>query len=233
MRHLPRRVRASTPAFETRHWVAAIIPLTLTDALLIVNLQADLLVLGLFRDAADVGIYRAAVLVASQVTIGLTVANEVLAPHVARLQQAGDRQGLQSLVRQAQGWLALSGLVLAGICVLADREILTFVFGPAYAGGASALAVLAAGQFISVVAGANAVLLNMSGNERDVLRVFAVSAAVNLAANFALVPSFGLMGAAIATAGCQLVTNALLLHYVRRRLGLTMLPRVLASLSGR
>jgi O-antigen/teichoic acid export membrane protein len=220
MRHLPRQVHASAAAFETRSWVTAIVPLTLTDALLIVNLQADLLVLGLFRDAADVGIYRAAVLVASQVTIGLTVANEVLAPHIARLHQAGDRIGLQSLVRQAQGWLALSGLVLAGICILADREILTFVFGSAYVGGATALAVLAAGQFITVVAGTNSVLLNMSGNERDVLRVFAVSAVANLAANFALVPSFGLMGAAVATTTCQLITNALLLFYVRRRLGL-------------
>lgn len=219
MRHLPQPVRASTAAFETRSWVKAIIPLTLTDALLIVNLQADLLVLGLFRDAADVGIYRAAVLVASQVTIGLTVANEVLAPHIARLHQAGDCTGLKLLVRQAQRWLALSGLVLAGVCIIGDREILTLVFGSAYAGGAAALAVLAAGQFISVVAGTNSVLLNMSGNERDVLRVFTISAVVNLAANFALVPSFGMMGAAIATTGSQLATNALLLHYVHRRLG--------------
>lgn len=224
MRHMPREVRTSPAVFETKSWLAAVIPLTLTDALLIFNLQADLLVLGLFNTAADVGIYRAAVLVAAQVTTGLTVANEVLAPHIARLHQAGDRAGLQALIRQARGWLVLSGLVLAGVCIFAGREILSFVFGGAYAGGALALAILAGGQLATVVAGTTAVLLNMSGNERDVLRVFALSAVINVVANFTLVPLMGMVGAAIATTCCQLVTNGLLLSFVHHRLGLEILP---------
>ncbi|GAA0551239.1 O-antigen/teichoic acid export membrane protein [Rhizomicrobium palustre] len=222
MRHLPPAVRESTPAFESKSWVTAIIPLTLTDALLIVNLQADLVILGLFRDAADVGIYRAAVLVATQVTVGLTVANEVLSPHIARLHQAKDHAGLKALMRQALRWLVLSGVVLAGISMLASREILTFVFGAPYAGGATALTILAFGQFVSVAAGTGAVLLNMSGHEKDVLRVFALSAIANVAANFILIPFFGLVGAAIATTLCQIATNLLLLVHVRRRLGFSI-----------
>jgi O-antigen/teichoic acid export membrane protein len=224
MRHLPPQVHGASAAFESKAWLAAIIPLTLTDALLIFNLQADLLVLGLFRDAADVGVYRAASLVALQVTVGLTVANEVLAPHIARLHQAGDRAGLQALLRQALGWLTLSGLVLAGVCMAGGREILVFVFGAAYAGGGTALAILAFGQFITVAAGTGSLLLNMTGHEKDVLRVFAISAVTNLGLNLALVPRFGLAGAAVATTVCQLVTNTLLIAYVHRRLGLSFWP---------
>jgi O-antigen/teichoic acid export membrane protein len=224
MRHLPPPVHTANAAFESKAWLAAIIPLTLTDALLIFNVQADLLLLGVFRDATDVGIYRAASLVALQVTIGLAVANEVLAPHVARLHQAGDRAGLQALMRHTLGWLALSGVLLAGFCILAGREILIFVFGAAYAGGTTVLAILACGQFVAVAAGTGSVLLNMTGHEKDVLRVFAISAATNVAANIALIPSLGIAGAALATASCQIVTNGLLLYFVRRRLGINLWP---------
>jgi len=224
MRHLPSSVRTNPAAFDSRNWVSAIIPLTLTDALLIVNMQADLVILGVFRDAADVGLYRAAVLVATQVTVGLTIANEVLSPHIARLHLAGDSAGLKSMMRQALGWLALTGVVLAGVCIMAGREILVFVFGTPYAGGAHALAILAFGQFVTVAAGTGAVLLNMSGHEKDVLRVFAISAITNVAANLLLIPLLGLVGAAIATTCCQIFSNALLLFYVRRRLGFSFWP---------
>jgi len=183
-----------------------------------------LLLLGVFCDATDVGIYRAASLVALQVTIGLAVANEVLAPHIARLHQAGDRAGLQALMRHALGWLTLSGVLFAGFCILAGREILVFVFGGAYAGGTTALAILACGQFVAVAAGTGTVLLNMSGHEKDVLRVFAVSAAANVVANIALIPPLGIAGAALATASCQIITNGLLLYFVRRRLGIRLWP---------
>jgi O-antigen/teichoic acid export membrane protein len=221
MYHLPREVRSSGPAFESKSWFSAIIPLTLTDAVLIFNLQADLLLLGVLGNAAEVGIYRAVTLVATQVTIGLTVANEALAPQVARLHQANDRAGLQALLKRVLGWLTLSGVVLAGICILFGQEIIIVVFGKAYAGGATALAILACGALISVAAGTGAVLLNMSGHERDVLRIFAVSAVANVAANIVMIPLLGMTGAAIATVGCQVFTNGLLIYFVRRRLGLS------------
>jgi O-antigen/teichoic acid export membrane protein len=221
MYHLPKEVRSSRPAFESKSWFSAIIPLTLTDAVLIFNLQADLLLLGVLGNATEVGIYRAVTLVATQVTIGLTVANEALAPQVARLHQAKDRAGLQALLKRVLGWLTLSGVVLAGICILFGQEIIVIVFGKAYAGGATALAILACGALISVAAGTGAVLLNMSGHERDVLRIFAVSAVVNVAANIVMIPLLGMTGAAIATVGCQLFTNGLLVYFVRRRLGLS------------
>lgn len=220
MRNLPGEVRTAKAAFDSKAWVTAIIPLTLTDALLIFNLQADLLVLGIFRNAADVGTYRAAALVALQITTGLTIANEVLAPHIARLWQAQDRSGLKALIRHASFWLALTGALLAGFCILADQEILTLVFGKAYIGGARALAILALAQFVAVTAGIGSVLLNMTGHEKDVLRVFSFSAVANLGANLVMVPLLGIDGAAIATAACQLFTNGLLLYFVRKRLKL-------------
>jgi O-antigen/teichoic acid export membrane protein len=61
----------------------------------------------------------------------------------------------------------------------------------------------------------------MSGHERDVLRIFAVSAVANVAANIVMIPLLGMTGAAIATVGCQVFTNGLLIYFVRRRLGLS------------
>lgn len=45
------------------------------------------------------------------------------------------------------------------------------------------------------------VLLNMIGRETDVLRAAFIAVSVNVALNLILVPRFGMMGAAISSAG--------------------------------
>ena len=81
---------------------------------------------------------------------------------------------------------------------------------------------MAFGQFLAVAAGVGSVLLTMSGHEKDVLWIFALSATINLAANIVFVPIFGMVGAACATTFCQLVTNVILGQLVWRRLGLAL-----------
>ena len=99
-----------------------------------------------------------------------------------------------------------------------DR-LLTFVFGAAYAQGATALAVLCFGQLLNAAVGPVGVLLNMSGHERDTLIGVSMASGANVILNLLLIPFLGLLGAAIASAATLAIWNMLLMRQVKNRLG--------------
>ena len=96
----------------------------------------------------------------------------------------------------------------------------TFVFGAAYGGSGAALGILAIGQLCDAAFGSVVFLLNMTGHERDTVRGLSIGVVVNALLNLALIPLFGINGAAAATALTLLIWNVLLWRAVRRRLGI-------------
>jgi O-antigen/teichoic acid export membrane protein len=73
---------------------------------------------------------------------------------------------------------------------------------------------------VDVVCGPVGLLLIMTGHERTSARVVAVTTALNVALNAALIPAFGGVGAASATACSIVVRNLVLVVTARRRLHL-------------
>ena len=63
-------------------------------------------------------------------------------------------------------------------------------------------------------------LLNMTGHHRDTIRIYALAALANIALNLLLIPSFGIIGAAIGTYMAMLGGNVFLYRLVRKRLGI-------------
>ncbi len=63
-------------------------------------------------------------------------------------------------------------------------------------------------------------LLNMTGHHRDTMRVYAFSAVANIILNLLLIPSFGIIGAAVGSYAAMLGGNIFLYRLVKKRLGL-------------
>ncbi len=82
--------------------------------------------------------------------------------------------------------------------------------------------VLFAGILAKAVVGPGEVLLNMSGHQKLCVSLYAAILAANVALNMTLVPRFGLMGAASATAMATMI-EAILLHLaVRHTFGISL-----------
>jgi O-antigen/teichoic acid export membrane protein len=94
------------------------------------------------------------------------------------------------------------------------------MFGPEFPSAQPGLIILVLGQTINVVMGPVALLLVMTGHEREVAVATALSAALNIALNLVMIPAWGLMGTSLAVAISVSVWNILLAVRVRRRLGL-------------
>jgi O-antigen/teichoic acid export membrane protein len=68
--------------------------------------------------------------------------------------------------------------------------------------------------------GSVAFILNMTGHERDSAWGISAAAGVNVLLNLALIPSFGIEGAATATAASLAIWNIILARRVFQRTGL-------------
>ena len=223
-RYRPQELRGVASHYRPGTWFVAAWPMALTQGFQQINRHADVLLLGLLAAVADVGVYRVAAQGALLVSLGLTALNTVVAPFAVRLNAAGERHKLQKLVRRtAQAALAFA-LPAVALFAVAGEWLLVTLFGNEFAAAYWPLLILALGQLANAGFGATGMLLNMTGFERDVTRVVAVAAGLNVALNLVLIPLFGVIGAAMATSASLVFWNVWLWQVVHRRLGVSSLP---------
>lgn len=218
-RVLPSEIKKAAPTYQPRLWIAGALPLLLVSGLDIVNTQMNILMLGSLAGARAVSLYAAAERGAGLVAFPLTAANASLAPLFAGLYAAGERERLQRLVTKSARAILLCSTLLALALAVGGTWFLRF-FGPGFLPARHALLILSAGQWINAAMGTVASLLLMTGHAREAARGLAVTVAVNFLLNLALIPRWGVEGAAFAAAGSLALWNVLLAGFVRRRLGI-------------
>ncbi len=101
----------------------------------------------------------------------------------------------------------------AAVVLLALGWPLLWLFGPQFVAGYPVMFILVVGFLLRSSMGPAEFLLNMLGEQRLCAAVLATTAVLDIALNLALVPRFGMLGAATATS-ISLVTAALLNYLV-------------------
>ncbi len=229
-RALPVQTKTVTADYDTGTWMRSVLPLSFLAGMQIVNNQTDIVMLGIFTSAADVGVYRVAVQGANLVTFTLAAMNMVLGPNIARMYTAGEHEPLQHVVTWSSLVILFTAMPVAGAFIIFGKPILAMIFGEEYLRGHTALSILCLGQLINAGAGSVGLLLNMTGYERDTAVGVGVAAACNVILNLALIPLFGMEGAAAATAISLAVWNVILVRRVSQRIGIVsigFIPTVL------
>lgn len=218
MRALPASARGVPPVYETATWMRSAWPLFLVAAMNVVNERVATILLGALRDAESVGVFSVVQRGSELIAFFFLAVGPALAPTIASLSTRGDALQLQQIVvRSARATLVLSlpvGLLLIGF---GDRFLL--LYGPDFASGRIALAILCVGQLVNVALGPVSLLLLMSGHERDAAWSLGVTALIAAGLNAALIPGWGVTGAATATAATVILRSLLLTYLVARRLG--------------
>lgn len=206
-------------ATDFRQWLSVSLQIFASMCFVSLFTYTDILVLNALSTPQDVAIYFAAIKTMSitsfiSFAIASVVAHKFVERHVA-----GDRAGLERLVAGSVRWnFWASAALVAGI--LALGHFILGLFGPDFTVGYGLLFVLAIGFLIRASVGPAERLLNMLGEQRIVIAVYAAAFAVNLTLALSLVPWLGLYGAAIAVSAGSLTEAAALYAAVRMRLGL-------------
>jgi O-antigen/teichoic acid export membrane protein len=218
---LRRAVPPGEPRYASRLWLRTALPIALVDATELLLLNADVLVVGLFFPPEQVAIYFAATRIAQILEYIRYSGSAATAQHYAALRATGRRTELHRLV--ALVTLATSGLTIIGAVTLSfAAPFLLALFGPDFAPAIWLVPILASGMVAACLCGPGEDVLTMLGEERVCAVSFAVSLALNLALLFLLIPSFGLAGAAVASAATMACRSLLLAGYAYLRLGIAL-----------
>jgi O-antigen/teichoic acid export membrane protein len=216
--------------YEFKRWLGAALPLMVITGCELALQNADVLIISAYMSPAEVGMYFAAAKTMSLVMFIHYAVGSAVANRFAALKARGDHEGLKALVRDAVNWTFWPSLAGA-VVILALGKPLLWLFNPEFTAAYPVMFVLAIGFLVRASMGPAEFVLNMLGEQGLCALVLVVSAVLDVALSFALVPAFGMLGAAAATS-IALVTAALMNYVVaRRRLELEI--SIWTSLRGR
>jgi O-antigen/teichoic acid export membrane protein len=210
------QIRGVRGAFETRLLMGTSVPLMWVVAMNLVMTWTDMVMIGIYMDSEWVGIYGACLRLALLTDFVLVAVNSIAAPKFATLHARGEQRALNNLATNAARLTALLALPPSLVFLIVPEFVLG-IFGEQFRVGASSLAILGAGQFVSVAIGSVGYLLIMTGREKAERNIAISFAALNVILNFVLIPMLGIEGAAISTGMCLAVRN-LVAYAVWRRM---------------
>ena len=222
-RNLQRAPAVATKPFGLRELLTTAMPMYGSAMADVVMTFSDVLILGMFVSSAEVGIYTAAARTALLTRFLLLATGAVVAPRFAALHAAGDRDGLAKLAVRSTILTTVSTVPLLLLFIILPEPVLS-IFGPQFVPGAQVLMILTIGQFVNAATGPSGYLLNMCGFHRIEGRIAVAGALMTVVLCFALVPAWGLVGAAAANALATGTCNLLRVWYANSRLGILMLP---------
>ncbi len=129
-----------------------------------------------------------------------------IAPRVSALHTEGNREHLQRLLTNTARAATLVAAPAILTFLLFPGPILG-IFGPRFRAATPVLMILTGAQMTDVLCGPVGMLLIMTGHERISARIVGIAMVLNVVLNTALIPTFGPVGAAIATAASIIFRN--------------------------
>lgn len=210
--------RETVAVYESRALFSVSGPMIIANFTQYINLWTALIVLGVFASAGEVGIYDVASRTATLSALVLISFGGIFSPMISSLHQRGLMADLGYLYKDVSRWTFTGALVFFLVTALLAKDIMAF-FGKDFVVGWPVIVIVAAAQLFNSSVGPTARVLAMTGRQRMVMVATISSAIVAVAANLLLVPSFGIFGAAVATATALVVSNTLSLFFVHRFLG--------------
>jgi O-antigen/teichoic acid export membrane protein len=207
--------------YDFRTWRSALAPFILLSLIGTFNAQLGILALGLFSSDDQVAALRVAERAAQFVSLSLVMVNLVISPHIVKAFKSNDIRLLQQLSRlTARGALAVA-LPIGLLMIIFGDWLIKILFGQEYSElSYLPLVILVIGQIFNVFFGSVGFLLAMTGNEKQSFKgqVFAVLVSIILC--WALIPTMGAVGGAVAVSSSIIVWNVILGYLVYRKVGI-------------
>jgi O-antigen/teichoic acid export membrane protein len=200
-----------------RDWTGITLAFTVIANINLIMNQADVLMLGAMDGAVSVAVYATVRKISTFQLFILIGFNSYLAPRISEMLKHKNYEKLQILVNSITLYSSLLTFLI-GIIIYAFRFSILNLFGNEFLIGSLPLLFLLIAQFINVLTGPVGQLLNMGGHHRTALKCGIFSAGLNLALNYMWIPSYGLMGAAIASSISIVLNNLLMMYFANRNL---------------
>jgi len=170
--------------------------------------RVDVLLVGALLSAQAAGIYNISLFLAGFISLPLLAINQLFPPVASGLYSDGDIETLQATYSTATRWIVTAALCIA-VYEIAFRGPLLSVFGSAYRQGELVLVAFAVGQVVNSSVGSAGWLLLMTDHQYiDAVNNWLLGI-TNIGLSYVMILEFGLIGAALGTAGSLALVNGL------------------------
>ncbi|MFB6145525.1 MAG: polysaccharide biosynthesis C-terminal domain-containing protein [Candidatus Nanohaloarchaea archaeon] len=214
------KIQRTKPEFEFGKWFNFSKPIYFSNLFHKTSVSLDILFIGYFLSSSSVGVYSIAAALATLVVFPLMAINQILPPIISDMSSQGERETIEMLYQKSTRWIYLGAFPLFLILFLFPAEIINLLFGESYLSAVTPLRLLLVGQVFNMGFGSVGFLLQSTEYQEWNLYTSIVSTITNIGLNIALIPMFGIKGAAIATAISLFMNNFLQLLAIRLKLNM-------------
>lgn len=194
------------------------LPLFLSAIFIDIVSWTDTFMLGYFKDAATVGIYNIALSLSGTVIIFLATFSSIFFPIIAELKANQKVNEIAAIFSVVVRWIFFLSLPFFLLLILIPSPIINHLFGEEYLPAALSLIILLGGTFTSVMSGPTEEVLKTFERLKFILSLNVSVALLNVILNVVLIPLYGLVGAAIATATAIMLREVIFLWETKRLL---------------
>lgn len=216
---LPKSLFSSRPVLDIRvHSKGGLRFLAIAGLGIIIS-NTDLVMLGSISTTEEAGMYRVASRVASVIALTMIAVSLPLGPKLAVLYRASSLEEMKESYYKANVYSFALAFPLCVIFLIFSNELLS-IFGAEFQAASALLVGLAIIALFGVFMGPAALCLTMMGKEKIVTLVLAVAAILNIVLNLMLIPSYGAMGAVVASAITVLAWKLTIWLWLYKELGI-------------
>lgn len=218
------------PVGARRFW-SFTTPRSLATMAQIIVQRLDIVLVGIMRGPADAAIYTAATrfLVAGQ--LGSVAISSATQPQFTELFAFGAKKRANGLYQITTAWLILLTWPIY-LLMLVDGVKFLSIFGHSYKAGLTVLVILALTMLLSAACGQVDVVLITAGKSSWSMVNGLLAMGVNVGVDLALIPRYGITGAAIGWSAAIVVANLMPLVQLAVSLQLTPLSRAVPIACG-
>lgn len=199
--------------FQWRRLLKSSLPLFWVNLMNFLMMWSSVLFLGIWGTSDAVGIYATAYRTSMLTSFILIAVNTVAAPRYAEYFSLHQMKRLEETALTSLKMMFVLALPPLIVFIIFPHWIMG-IFGNEFTQGSLCLSILACGQFVNVATGSVGYILMMSGHEHLLRNAITISSISNIMLHFWLVRSYGINGAAIATAVSLSMLNLISAYFV-------------------
>lgn len=223
-----KRMRIAVPAgprqYKVGFWIKVSLPVIAIESFALLMTNMDILLLDLFVSPDQIAIYFAAARTIALIAFVHFAVTAAVTPKFTTLYASGDIAGLSKFLKETRKWTFIPSLI-GGVILLALGKPILWLFGPEFMAGYPAMFALVIGLLARSFAGPLQGLMIATGNQNMTALAMGSVLLINVSFNLLLIPKYGLLGAAMATALAFTVESFLLYVMARRILSNPTSPK--------
>ena len=197
-------------------WIVISFPMMLVISVQFLIIRSDILMLGFLTDVDSVGVYSAGAKIAQAATMGMMILNILFSPKASELYHQKNHKDLRKLYFKTLIQQAGITLILVLVLLIFSQKIVQFL-GSDYNEAIQVIYILLFGYAINCLWGPIPFLMIMTRYEYEAMWLTFGAALANIILNILLIPTFGIIGAAISTIIALNFRNGIAFYYILTR----------------